>query len=65
MSERKRFRDIERLRSQIVLYEEINLNEDLIEIISSKDLKASLNIVIVVEITLKISSMQRLVIEFY
>lgn len=64
MSEGKRFRGIGRLRPQIVLYEEVNSNEDLIGMISGKDLKTSLDTAIVVGTTLKVPGMQRLVIGF-
>ena len=61
---KKKIKKIERLQSQIVLYEERNSDENLIEKISIKNLKTSLNIMIIVEIIFKIFEMQQLMIKF-
>jgi len=60
----KRSRGIKRLRSRIVLYEEANLNENLIEETVEKDLQKSIDIVLIIGTTMKVPSIKRLMIEF-
>lgn len=60
----KRPQGIGRLRPQIVLYGENNLDKDVIGEISAKDLKAPVDAVIVVGTDLKIPGMKWLAREF-
>ncbi len=62
--ESKRLQDIERLRSRIVLYKEINLNENLIKETIKKDLQKLINTILIVGTTIKVFDIKRLIIEF-
>jgi len=62
--ENKRLRDIERLRSRIVLYKKVNSNENLIEETVEKDLQKSIDTVLIIETTIKISDIKYLITEF-
>jgi len=62
--ESKKSRNIKKLKSRIVLYKEANSNENVIEEIVEKDLQKSIDAVLIIETTMKIPSMKRLVTKF-
>jgi NAD-dependent histone deacetylase SIR2 len=60
----KRSRGIERLRFRIVLYKEVNSNENLIEETIEKDLQKPIDTVLIIGTTMKVPGIKRLMIEF-
>lgn len=50
----KRLQDIERLKSRIILYREINSNKNLIKKIIEKDLQKLIDTILVIETTIKV-----------
>lgn len=56
--------DIERLKSRIILYREINSNKNLIKKIIEKDLQKLIDTILVIETAIKVSNIKYLVIEF-
>ncbi len=62
--ENKRLQNIEKLRFRIVLYKKANSNEDVIEKTIEKNLQQSINVVLVIETTIKVFSIKRLMTKF-
>ncbi len=60
----KRLQDIEKFRFQNVLYKKVNSNKNLVKKTIKKDLQKSINTILIVKTTIKISNIKRLIIEF-
>lgn len=60
----KRLQDIEKFRFQIVLYKKVNSNKNLVKKTIKKDLQKSINTILIVKTTIKISNIKCLIIEF-
>ena len=62
--ESKKLQNIEKFRSRIVLYREVNPNEDVIEKTIKKDLQQLIDVVLIVETTIKVLDIKYLITEF-
>ena len=60
----KRLQDIEKFRFQNVLYKKVNSNKNLVKKTIKKDLQKSINTILIVKTTIKISNIKCLIIEF-
>ncbi len=62
--ESKKLQNIKKFRFRIVLYKKVNLNKNLIKKTVKKDLQKSIDTVLVIGTTIKVSNIKYLITEF-
>ncbi len=60
----KKLQNIKKFKFRIVLYKEVNSNKNFIEKTIKKDLQKSIDTILVIETTIKVSSIKYLIIKF-
>jgi len=62
--ESKKLQDIKRLRSRIVLYKKVNSNKNIIKETVEKDLQQSIDTILIIGTTIKVSDIKYLITKF-